>query len=322
MFFMFSLFSLFSSHPDSTPQKKPQAIAPHEQFAHRVSSSASSPKAGPSYSLHEQTLQPIAQHDSAVQLTPIMPMGSMPRVMLPAQDTTMPASCALPSATIMQPPPIVINNYTNCSPSVVSEHKSEVQMNNSLSAQASANVSACMEQAQQMLHQELPQQMVSLQALLWEYRYRIAGGCVVAVYILLCYRLYKALQYLSQKAVWSLWHKELSMEELLAQDIAALGKSLIIVIHMRYANPQNPTDFIAPLVAFNVHIQQEIEELRAHWRLYMACKDWRLVKIVPFNLDRLEALKEHIERAVYVQTVFKTWTANYTFVQNVRAHVA
>jgi len=323
MFFMFSIFSLLSSHDDTTQQKKPQEVEPQAQFMRRVDTSSVVPEGisgiAESYNLNEQSLasQPIAQQSGAVSSMPIMPM----RQMSPG-----PAHAVPQPATIVQPPPIVINNYTNCSPSTnmvsSNQNQSDVQMNNAMSAHVSASMSAYMVQAQQMVHEGLPQRIGSLQALLWEYRYRVTGGCIVVAYVLLCYHFYKALQYLSHKTVWSSWRNDLSMEELLAQDITALGKSLIIAIQMRYANSQNPTDFIAPLVAFNIQIQQEIDYLRAYWRLYMVCKNWRLVKIVPFSIDRLDALKEHIERAIYVQTVFKTWTANYNFVQNVRAHVA
>ena len=332
MFFMFSLFSLFSPHADTTQQKKPQEIAPLVHCAHAaVPASPALREAEPvmaqSYNLnepiHEQIVVPqtVAQQAVAVSLTPIMPTSPLPTaVSAPIQIPVTPVPVAPPPVIIPQAPPIVINNYTTCSPSAVSSN--QIETNNSMSAQVSANMSAYMEQAQQMLHEELPHQMVTLQALLWEYRYHIAGGSVMVTYVALCYSLYKAMHYLSYKTVWSSWHKELSMEELLTQDVTVLGKSLIIAIQMRYANPQNPTDFIAPLVAFNIQIQQEIEELRSHWRLYVFCRDWRLIKIVPFSVDQLNALKEHIERAAYVQTVFKTWTANYNFVQNVRVQIA
>lgn len=227
------------------------------------------------------------------------------------QELSVPVRVSQPSAGSPNNNNIVINNYNNCNPNTV----------NSNQAQAHNYTAIHLEQLQQIWQNiDINACVHTAQRVLDEYKYYIGGAAIGLLYGGICYHMYKAKQYIAYRTVWSSWHKELSMEELLAMDIHKLSKELILAIHMRHSNDQHPVDFLSPLIAFNIHIKKELHMLQFYKQLYAYCNAWYITKLTPFSPVLLEELKEHIERALYVHSVFKNWAAHHTIAQHELTH--
>ena len=166
-----------------------------------------------------------------------------------------------------------------------------------------------MQQAWQTL--DTTQAYCQLQSHVSEYKYHICAGVLIAAYGALCYHFYYAQQFVKHHAFWATWHKEMSLQELLSQDMRTLTQELLVVIQALYTNEKNPTDFILPLVDFSVAIQKELDTLRRYQRTYHWCKKWHLIKPLPFHTPALEEIDTAIERTTYIQTLFKNWAAHH-----------
>jgi len=193
---------------------------------------------------------------------------------------------------------------THISPTIASSNESTV---------ITSTTASIVERVRQLYDEaHFLQHAASVKAFVRQYTYHLSGGALCALYCALCYYLNSAVQYVEHKRVWSSWQSGLSMQELLAYDIDQLSKELILAIQMRYSNESNPTDFIFPLVEFNMHIKKEIADLQRYQKVYAACKKWHITRVVPFNTDALQSVSTYLERAVYIQTVFRHWAAHYT----------
>jgi len=165
------------------------------------------------------------------------------------------------------------------------------------------------------LKTDMSHHYMQLHSYLWQYRYYLCGSVIATTYGIFCYHFYQAKQFMQHQTVWSSWHQGLTLKELLSHDIEKLTQELLVAIQLHYSNKSNPTDFIFPLVEFSTAIQKELDHLNFYERIYSRCKKYYITKIIPFNIQQLEPLSEYIERATYIQNLFKNWAAHHNLRQ-------
>ena len=150
-----------------------------------------------------------------------------------------------------------------------------------------------------------------LQSCAYTYLYRIVAASCIALYVSFCTHLYRARNTITQKYIWSTWQSEKTLTDLLKQNVDTTTKQLLLAIQTAHTNPTNPTDFLTPIVTFYTEIQKEITLLEKYHWYYALYKKTYLTKCIPFDLDAFNTLQERIDRAYYIQTVFKQWMAHY-----------
>jgi len=146
---------------------------------------------------------------------------------------------------------------------------------------------------------------------LYQQRFFIAGGSILAAYLWLCRSCVNGNKYLEQTDTWAAWHQELVLEELLAMPQHELAKDLVVEIQRRYSNPKNPTDFLSPLISFMREIDREIALTQYYIKLYMILQRTHANAILPVNTTRFATICDVQRRLAYLRNVFLTWAAEY-----------
>ncbi len=204
-----------------------------------------------------------------------------------------------------------INNNLNSTNSNQNSNRSEI---------TTIEIDTATRRFKTFLETDVPQHCAQLRSHFLQYKYHLCGIALASAYGILCYHLHRATQFIKYKTVWSVWHQELTMQELLACDLEKLTQELLIAIQMRYSNENNPTDFILPLVEFSAAIQKELDTLNFYECIYRQCKKYYLIKIVLIRTQPLEQLPEYIERTTYIQTLFKNWAAHHNLACQMQCH--
>lgn len=206
----------------------------------------------------------------------------------------------------------IANNTPNITVNVNNNWNSTNSNQNSNTTEiTSTEVKTVIHRIKSFIDNEIPHHYTQARLELWKYRYHMCSALLITAYGILCYHLNCGVQFIKHKTVWASWHQELDMQSLLACDLEKITQELLIAIQMHYSNEHNPTDFILPLVEFSTAIQSEINTLNFYAKLYHWCDQWRLTSIMPISTQLLNQLPEYIERATYIQTLFKNWTAHH-----------
>ncbi len=151
---------------------------------------------------------------------------------------------------------------------------------------------------------------------LYAQRYFIAVGAALGVYVFMCRECAHINHYLECYDSWGAWHKEYSLEMLLAMPQQQIAKDLVIDIQRRYSNNANPTDFISPLISFCKTIDHEIELVNRFLSIYSFLMRTQLLSIFPLNIKRCAELGDIKKRLQYIKNVFLSWAADYKIEHN------
>ncbi len=144
--------------------------------------------------------------------------------------------------------------------------------------------------------------------------YLLAAGLACS-YGYLAYIIMTGSTYLGESNLWSSWHQELPLEELLAIPQQQITQELIREIQRRYTDPSSISDIVKPLGIFMVKIDQEEEQIRWYQSAYSWISYLRLNKLVPVNQSRFGKITERLQRLAYYKNLFKSWAADYQLQQ-------
>jgi hypothetical protein len=147
-------------------------------------------------------------------------------------------------------------------------------------------------------------------------RYMVGISIILGCYIIACNYAVQANKLLEQTDTWTSWHSEMSAEQLMTIPDKELAKELVLEIQRRYSNPQNPTDFISPLIAFVRAIDREIETLKKYLTYYTWVHKLHAQRILPIQQKAVHKANDGYKKIVYVKTVFLTWAADYKINHN------
>lgn len=146
---------------------------------------------------------------------------------------------------------------------------------------------------------------------LWNNKWYILGSSLLGSYLYVCYTIASGNSYLAQKDLWSSWHQELPLEELLAIPQSQFSKELLQEIQRRYTDPAAVTDLLRPLNTFLIALDKEEEQLRWYEYVYSWIQYAHLNKIIFLSTALFSKLTERLQRLAYIKNVFHSWAAQY-----------
>jgi len=161
----------------------------------------------------------------------------------------------------------------------------------------------------------LPSELINF---LYNQRYFIAGSAVLGTYVYICRECTRINRYVECCDSWGSWHKEYSLEVLLALPPQQIAQDLVIEIQRRYSNNANPTDFIGPLISFCKSIDYEMELVNHFITLYAFLVRIHLNVLFPLNIQKCASLADTLKRLQYIKNIFLAWAADYKIEHNKR----
>ena len=142
------------------------------------------------------------------------------------------------------------------------------------------------------------------------------GAFYIAVNAYLLY-LQKRLQAMDN---WSLWNKQLSLEELGAMGPQALAEALLHEVQERYTTINALEDFSEPLVTFLKAVEVEENLLHAYNRLCSLCKRAGIAKVMWIDEQVHASYVARLKRLVYLKSIFGHWMASYKIDKQTRMY--
>jgi hypothetical protein len=143
------------------------------------------------------------------------------------------------------------------------------------------------------------------------YKWHLIGASLALSYASLCYFIIVGNSYLGNKDLWSSWHQELSLEQLLAIPQQQLSQDLLHEIQRRYTDPSSLSDLNKPLAQFLTTIEQEEQDIRWYQSFYSWLSFAYITKIIPFSKQRFAKINERLQRLAYYKNIFQSWAAQY-----------
>lgn len=144
-----------------------------------------------------------------------------------------------------------------------------------------------------------------------DHRYKLLAATLAGISGYFVYQVLCGNSYLARDNLWSSWKKETSMEELLTIPHQNLAHQLMLEIQGRYVSVSDPADFLTPMVDFMNSVEKELSQLRSYNRLYQWSSKIYLEKILPFNTNLFDGIKEKTQRLLYLKNGFASWVAQY-----------
>lgn len=146
-------------------------------------------------------------------------------------------------------------------------------------------------------------------------KYTLAALAIAGSYGYLFYKIRSIQSHVDNPHSWSAWKQDLSFDNLLRIPQDKLTIELMAAIQKNYIVPNNPTDFITPLVNFSKDIMQE-QALLSQYHSYIEWSTrYSLQKAIPFSDTLLSQLMERKQRVIYLNTLFQSWLTQYKLEQ-------
>jgi len=147
-------------------------------------------------------------------------------------------------------------------------------------------------------------------------RYLLGASLALGGYIVACNYTVQANKFLERTDTWASWHNEITTEQLMAMNHKELAKELIVEIQRRYSNPQNPTDFISPLIAFVQTIDKEIALLKSYRTYFIWVQKLHLQAALPIQQKLLYKADDSYKKIIHIKNIFLSWAADYKINHN------
>ncbi len=140
----------------------------------------------------------------------------------------------------------------------------------------------------------------------------------LSIYSCIAISIIKGNRFLQRDNLLAHWKKHCTIKELQTIPITTLTKELLRDIQLRYHNPRNPTDSIAPLIQFSKAIEHEKTELARYLGLIKFLKKCWISKLFPFRESHIEKAQYLEQRLDFINHLFISWSANNNFNQMVK----
>jgi hypothetical protein len=150
-----------------------------------------------------------------------------------------------------------------------------------------------------------------IKQLMWEHRYKIAGGTVLGSYSAMSILLIADYHQLDNNMIWPRWKHTLTFEDLCAISQKELARELMLAIGQHHYNKTNPTDLAYPLIAFIKEIDWEIDTIKRYIKTTKIIKRLCLMPIFPTNEKKLNQTAKMLERVLFIKHIFLSWLADY-----------
>jgi hypothetical protein len=149
-----------------------------------------------------------------------------------------------------------------------------------------------------------------IKKLIWQHRYKIAGGALVGSYSATSLLLIADYHHLDNM-FWAHWKQHSSFEDLCAIPQKELAKEVLLAIGQHHYNKTNPTDLAYPLITFIKEIDWEIGTIKRYIATTKIIKRLRLMPIFPTNENKFNQAAKMLERTFFIKHIFLSWLADY-----------
>lgn len=147
--------------------------------------------------------------------------------------------------------------------------------------------------------------------LLWQNRYKIAGGAALGSYSATSLLLVVDYHQMNNGMFWAYWKYKSTFEDLCAIPQKELAKELMLAIGEHHYNKDNPTDLAYPLIAFIKDIDWEIDTIKRYIKTTKILKSLYLMPLFPTNEKKVTRATKMLERALFIKHIFLSWLADY-----------
>jgi hypothetical protein len=147
--------------------------------------------------------------------------------------------------------------------------------------------------------------------LLWQYRYKIAGGALATSYSAMSLLLITDYHRIDNSMFWAYWKRTSTFEDLCAIPQKDLARELMLAIGEHHFNKDNPTDLAYPLITFIKDIEEEITTIKRYIATTKMLKQLYLMPLFPTNEKKLNRATKMLERVLFIKHIFLSWLADY-----------
>jgi len=172
---------------------------------------------------------------------------------------------------------------------------------------------------QNLYHEPLQKSHESIVSV-WEYithnKIKCSCAAIIALYAYTAYYIYTTEQQANNSSAWCNWQNHTSIETFLTLPTKETGRQLLHEIQSRYADPENPTNFIYSLVQFIKILEEEIEQLKNLKDLYLWIEFTGCSRLFLIDAKSIATIQEKLHKTLFIKHIFATWYANYKIDKN------
>lgn len=150
-----------------------------------------------------------------------------------------------------------------------------------------------------------------IKQIIWENRYKIAGGTAIGSYGAANLLLIADYYHLNNTMIWTQWKHQSTFEDLCAVSQKELAKELLLAIGEHHYNKDNPTDLAYPLVTFIKQIDWEIDTIKRYIKTVKIIKSIALMPFFATNDKKLDRANRSLQRILFIKHIFLSWLADY-----------
>ena len=145
-------------------------------------------------------------------------------------------------------------------------------------------------------------QPVNFKNWLINHKYLVGTSSLLVIYCYISHKISLCKQVLYSNHSWSNWQISLSLGELISKPTNLIYRELYSAILDQYHSYKNQ-DSIAPILMFNIDINQEINALQKFCALTNKLQTMRLNKLFYISQQDLNLAQEKINRLLYLKKV-------------------
>ena len=160
-----------------------------------------------------------------------------------------------------------------------------------------------------------------IKQLLWESRYKIAGGAILSSYSAASLLLLVDYYHMNQNMFWARWKEKSSFEDLCSISQSELSRELLLAIGQHHYNKTHPTDLAYPLITFIKEIDNEVNTIKRYIMTTKIIKKLRLLSLFPTNDDKINQANKMLERALFIKHIFLSWLADYNLMMTQKVSI-
>lgn len=139
---------------------------------------------------------------------------------------------------------------------------------------------------------------------------------IAALYSYIGYQIYNRQQILTTASSWNSWRNNCSFEEFMSYPAQNIGDDLIYEIQTRYADPENPTNFIYSLVEFSKKLAYEIKNTEELLTIYTWLERVRCSHLFFVDAATIATAQAKLHKLLFIKHIFATWYASYKIEKN------
>lgn len=149
--------------------------------------------------------------------------------------------------------------------------------------------------------------------LAWITDHKVQTSCLglLGLYCCCMWKMYTSRKLLENPNSWYMWYSSKPLEALFATTQQVLQADLLFAVQTKYVYPENPTDFIYPLVQALQALQKEIAVIEEVIMLHQAITKCCATRLFLIENCDLENLEEQHKKLLFIKQILTAWCAQY-----------